>query len=510
MQNLIVVNNAKDWPTEIEGSDVVGARAYLTDPKCSSLRNTRVFNLCKSYRYQSAGYYVSLLAAARGHKPMPSISTILDFKNQSLVRFVSDDLDDLIQSSLKQLVSDDFVLSIYFGKNTAKRYDRLSMRLFKMFPAPFLRAHFHYHHKWQMTSISALSAGEIPPDHFDFAMYMTKEYFAGKRISLPKKVSVRYDLAILYDPLEITSPSDDKAVQKFLKAAESIGLGTEVISKDDYGRIAQFDALFIRETTSVNHHTFRFSRRAAAEGLVVIDDPESILKCTNKVYLAELMQRHSLPVPTTMVVHQKNRKTVAELLGLPCILKQPDSSFSAGVMKVETDQELQAALDVMLDKSDLVIAQVFMPTPYDWRIGILDRKPLFSCKYHMAKNHWQILKPSTKGYPDFGKVETFAIDDAPKYIVQTALKSANLIGDGLYGVDVKEVGKKCFVMEVNENPNIEAGYEDTVLKDALYEAVMKVFMARIEQRKEKQEQKQNHNQSQDQKPDQKQEQERKQ
>jgi glutathione synthase/RimK-type ligase-like ATP-grasp enzyme len=58
----------------------------------------------------------------------------------------------------------------------------------------------------------------------------------------------------------------------------------ELIEKEDYGRLAEFDALFIRETTGVNHHTYRFARRAEAEGLVVVDDPQSILKCTNKVY----------------------------------------------------------------------------------------------------------------------------------------------------------------------------------------------------------------------------------
>ena len=71
------------------------------------------------------------------------------------------------------------------------------------------------------------------------------------------------------------------------KAAAELGLGAEVVGRDDYARIAEFDALFIRATTSVNHYTFRFSRRAAAEGLVVIDDPQSIARCTNKVFLAE-------------------------------------------------------------------------------------------------------------------------------------------------------------------------------------------------------------------------------
>ncbi len=54
--------------------------------------------------------------------------------------------------------------------------------------------------------------------------------------------------------------------------------------------------LFIRETTYVDHHSFRFSRRAEAEGLVVIDDPQSILRCTNKVFLAEAFARRGSAV----------------------------------------------------------------------------------------------------------------------------------------------------------------------------------------------------------------------
>lgn len=484
MQNLIVVNNAKEWPVEIGDSEVAPARAYLTDGRFSSLKNTRVFNLCRSYKYQSIGYYVSLLAAARGQKPMPNVATIQDLKNVSLVRFVSDDLDELIQRSMKQLLSDKFTLSIYFGKNVAKRYDSLSTRLFKLFPAPFLRAQFHYSNKWHMTSIQPASVGEIPPEHFEFAMQMTKDYFAGKRVSHPKRFVSRYDMAILFDPNEADGPSDEKAINRFIKAAESLEIGTEIISKDDYGRLPEFDALFIRESTNVNHHTFRFARKALAEGLVVIDDPDSILKCTNKVFLAELLARHGVPTPRTLVVHQKNRGEVIGELGLPCILKQPDSFFSRGVMKADNASEVQKALDLLLDKSDLVIAQEFVPTPFDWRIAVIDRVPLFACKYFMARRHWQIAKRE-RGRVLFGKVETLPLDQVPKNVLQTALKAANLVGNGLYGVDLKEIKGKALIVEINDNPTVESGLEDAVLKDELYERIMKVFLQRIEQRKGK-------------------------
>jgi glutathione synthase/RimK-type ligase-like ATP-grasp enzyme len=290
-------------------------------------------------------------------------------------------------------------------------------------------------------------------------------------------------LAILHNPEEEEPPSEPEALKRFIRAAEAVGVRAELITRDDYARIAEFDALFIRETTSVNHHTYRFARRASSEGLVVIDDPESIVRCTNKVYLAELLSRHDIATPKTIVLHRDNAADCANELGFPMVLKRPDSSFSRGVIKVASEEELNAQLEQLFEDSDLVVAQEFLPTTFDWRIGILNRKPMFACKYFMAEDHWQIIRPDVNGDDRYGKSETIPVELAPRRAVGAALKAANLIGDGLYGVDVKESNKKFYVIEVNDNPNIDVGVEDAVLRDEIYNRVMEVFLDRIERSK---------------------------
>ena len=73
---LIVVDDPQSWPLEIEGVQLVAARDYITDPHYLTLRRVKIFNLCRSYRYQNLGYYVSLLAAARGHRVLPGIGAL--------------------------------------------------------------------------------------------------------------------------------------------------------------------------------------------------------------------------------------------------------------------------------------------------------------------------------------------------------------------------------------------------------------------------------------------------
>jgi glutathione synthase/RimK-type ligase-like ATP-grasp enzyme len=481
---LIVVNNVKEWPFQIPGVSVVDAWSYLTQPEYAAMRAVKLFNLCKSYRYQSAGYYVTLLAMARGHKPLPSITTIQDMKSQTMVRFVSDDLEDLIQQTLAPIHSNEFTLSVYFGRNLATRYDRLALHIFNLFQAPLIRAEFaRTNGHWQLKSMSPIPVGDIPDAHQPFVIRVASEYFAGRRKSVRKRATPKYDLAILFNPEDDMAPSNKKAIDKFAKAAASLGMAAEIVGRDDYARIAEFDALFIRETTQVNHHTYRFARRAATEGLVVIDDAESILKCANKVYMAEVLACSKVTTPNTMIVHSDNVDKIGATLGFPCVLKQPDSAFSQGVVKVRDEIELAERTDEFLSRSELLIAQEYLPTSFDWRIGICDGQPLFACKYHMASGHWQIVNHADAGDDRYGLFETIPVELAPKSVVRTALKAADLIGNGLYGVDIKQTNGKCYVIEINDNPNIDAGVEDQALKDEMYRRIMEVFLRRIELRK---------------------------
>lgn len=485
---LIVADDPDRWPLDVPGVERVTARAYVAEDRYSTLRKADVYNLCRSYRYQSLGYYVSLLAAARGHRPLPSIQAVQDLKSQTILKIAADELQDLIGTSLTPIQSREFVLSVYFGRNVAKRYDKLAGRLFTMFPAPLMRAFFAVAEKsgkWSLVGLRAIGGNEIPEEHRDFVVEAAQEFFAGRRPRGDKRTGGRYDLAILVDPAEAEPPSNERALRRFVRAAEAAGFNTEFITREDFARLPAFDALFIRETTSVNHHTFRFARRAVAEGLIAVDDPDSILKCTNKVFLAELLVRHGVPAPRTLIVHRDNRDTIAAELGLPVILKQPDGSFSQGVVKAEDEAALKQAVAQLLEKSDLIIAQEYLPTQYDWRIGVFDRQPIFACRYWMAKGHWQILKRDGEGVKQAeGGVTAVPVEHAPAEVVRTALKAANLIGDGLYGVDLKQVGKQVYVIEVNDNPNIDAGFEDKIDGDELYGRFMRVLMRRVERRKE--------------------------
>ena len=483
MKKIIVVNSPKHWKLHVPGIEIVPAQDYLIEPKYLKERNMRVFNLCKDYSYQSKGYYVSLLAEARGHKVIPGVKNMRDLKTTAVIKHISDEIDNLIQKSLKKLTGTEFILSIYFGQNVSPQYLELSQELYRLFQAPLLRAKFVFKQKWFIQSIRPISLDEISESHLEFVDKFAQEYFEKNRYVSSHEEDYLYDLGILTNPEEVEPPSNKEAIQNFIRAAEDTGFRVEMITKKDYPRVGEFDALFIRETTNVNHYTYSFARRAQSEGIAVIDDPDSILRCSNKVYLQELMNAAHIPSPKTIIAHSENRHTLAKEIGFPMVIKSPDSSFSQGVKKATNKEELEQILDLMFEHSDLLIAQEFTPTDFDWRIGVLDGKPLYACKYYMAKGHWQIYNWGSKNKDTLcGKCECIPIEMVPHGIVKTALKICGMIGNGLYGVDLKEWHGKPIVVEVNDNPSIDAGIEDAVGKKKVYLAIMRSLRHRIEDR----------------------------
>lgn len=480
MKKIIIVNNTKDWDFNIPEIEVIDAKTYLTKPEYLELKNARIFNLCRNYKYQSTGYYVSLLAEARQQKMIPNINTLGDFQTQTIIKSLSDDVDALIQKSLFKLKTERFTLSIYFGKNMAKQYHHLAKALFNLVNTPLLRAEFRFNKKWHLKSLMPISVKDISVEHKPFVEEYAKLYFAKKRYNTSKIAKTTYDLAILHNPKESDAPSNQAALQKFIDAGEKLGFYVELITKEDLGRIPEFDALFIRETTAVNHYTYKFSCLAKSEGLVVVDDPVSMMRCTNKVFLAELLHRNKILTPKTLIIHRDNANEVVTKLGLPCVLKKPDSSFSQGVVKAKTSEELKTHLTELLQKSDLIIGQEFLFTDFDWRITLIQGQILFACKYHMAKDHWQIYDWSSEKEENFGSVECFPLNEVPDIVKSTALKAANLIGSGLYGVDIKEKNGQAYIIEVNDNPSIDAGFEDALLGDELYDRIMQYFKLQLE------------------------------
>ncbi|MEZ5551263.1 MAG: RimK family protein [Pseudomonadales bacterium] len=482
---MIIVEKAEDRTWAESAGIAVTAREYVVQADLYGGSRARVVNLSDDYGYMDMGYYCSLLAEARRQKVVPMVETILDLSRKTLYGLQLPELNEALRQEIGKLPQSPraaFTLTICFGQPTESYFKAFARQVFDRFRCPLLKVQVGMEDGWQIRSVEPIAPSDLSPAEFELFLGALEGYTRSDWRRPRSAPQARYSLAILQNPRETLPPSDEGALKKFITIGAGLGIEVELIERKDFLRLAEYDALFIRETTSIDNHTFRFARKAMHEGMPVIDDPVSILRCTNKVYLAELLQANKLPAPKTLIVDRSNLLRVEEELGYPAVLKIPDGSFSRGVVKVEDREALVEQSRKLFKRSELILAQEFMYTTFDWRVGVLGGKPLFVSKYEMSRKHWQIVNHREDGKVIEGGFSTMAVEDAPAEVVETALNAARLMGDSLYGVDLKQNDKGVFVIEINDNPSLERHVEDLVLKDDLYRTILQDFVRRIESR----------------------------
>ena len=492
--HIVIVENIKDWKVTFPDVTVVTAREYLSKAGSASGKNNRILNFCRHYKYLSTGYYCSLLSEARHQKIIPSVRTITDLSRKSIYSLNTDALDDQVNKFFKKNTDDKLgnrmEVDLYFGSTPSSELNELARGIFELFPVPLLRVEFRQQNRWQIHSIKTLSLNQIKPDQEPFFIDALTR-FLGKRWKNANEPQIyKYDLAILYNENERLPPSNMRALRKFIQAGKKLGINVELIQKNNYNQLAEYDALFIRETTAINHHTYQFAKKAETEGMVVIDDPTSIVRCTNKVYLFELLNAFKIPTPKTRILSSREIENEDFGLGYPLVLKIPDGSFSRGVVKAENKAEAVEMARRLLKESELILAQEFMYTEFDWRIGVLNHKAIFACQYFMSKSHWQIIKHGSDGSSSEGGHRAVPLDEVPQTVITSALQAVKHIGNGLYGVDLKQNKEGVYVIEVNDNPNLDAGVEDGCAGDSVYTIILSDFLARLNQRRLEVDQKQ--------------------
>jgi RimK family alpha-L-glutamate ligase len=484
MSWLILVDQDRDFSNADTPHKVMSTRDYLSRPQLFRETKPKIINLARSYAYQGTGYYCALLAEARGHRMMPTVENVTELSRKTLYEHALPELEASLKRCIEKTngaAKADMKLVICFGQVEDQALSTFARLLFDWFRVPILRVVATCGTRCEIERITPASVNTLEPDERVFFAHALAEHTKGAWRRPKARDVLKYSLAVLIDPTEKDSPSDQQSLKHFARLAEKVSIDVEPILKNDLDRLAEYDALWVRATTSIDNFTYRFARRAQQEGMPVIDDPQSMIRCTNKVYLAERLGAAGVPTPKTMIVQsEKQAGEVIKAVGLPVVLKVPDGSFSRGVFKADSEKELQSKIEEMLSSSDLVIAQEFVPTSFDWRIGVLNGEPIFACQYRMARAHWQVVKYREGKSQLEGGFSAIPLDQVPHGVIETAVKAANLMGEGLYGVDMKQTERGLYVIEVNDNPDVNHGVEDLVEKDRVWEKILNWFWVRLE------------------------------
>ncbi|MDB4949610.1 MAG: Glutamate--cysteine ligase [Gemmatimonadetes bacterium] len=520
---LVVVSEEKDAKAFPAGA-VVTADRYLEGGEGLGGEGSVVVNLCRSCDYGGKGYYVSLLAPARGQQAIPSVETLEGLSDAyGLFRALSEvgiscvdgeemqarrkaagarkgagrgvpivragtngkgeDAPGFRAAAEAEVAQTTAVL----GTSVDPRFRQAALSVFREWPLPVMRIRFvHEEEEWKVTGVEPVALHRLARAEREalVAALGDERRVLRRGTEAPRELK-RASIAVLFDERDPFRPSTPETLDRLERVAARMNVFVHRIGLDDLDRLGEYDALFIRALTGVSEPSFPFALRAEALDMPVVDDSQSIIRCSNKVFLHELLCREGVATPRTLVLTSRTSWGEVEgALGLPFVLKLPDGSFSAAVHKVASRAEYRRISPDMFRRSPLLIAQEWLPTEFDWRVTVLGGELLFAARYHMARGHWQI-RSEQKGTERYGKVEAVPRARAPADVVELAVRAASLIGGGLYGVDLKETAGGPVVIEINDNPNLDIGYEDAADGNAVYEDIVGWFVRRIEEVGEK-------------------------
>ncbi len=288
------------------------------------------------------------------------------------------------------------------------------------------------------------------------------------------------EIGVFVERYTVSRSEEMGALMRFSQVAQKLGHRLDVLFRSDMYKIPEYNALFIRALTDPLNSAYVAARTAQLHGLRVIDDPDSIYICCDKVNMYRHLQSAKVPIPETQFLTEadltlRHGKDLLDEMGMPIVLKAPNSSFSMYVERVSTPHEFVKVGHKFLRRADRIVAQKFVRSEFDWRVGVLAGRALYVCQYLIPKRRWKILTYTENGRVIDGDVKGYALNQVDPKLIETAVQAARAIGNGLYGVDLKQVGHEYVVIEVNDNPTIAAGEEDEKAPQ-IYEQIIRYLV----------------------------------
>ena len=482
---VILVDQPKDFPNADTPHKVITTSEYLARPRLFDMGRPKLVNLSRSYAYQSKGYYASLLAEARGHRVVPTVETMLELREAKLYEHALPELEDELNRCARRAdfqPEGELKFLVCFGIARDARFESFGRLLFDWFRCPALEV--------TVEPGDWLSIDRIRPRNLTRLANGEATFFR-----------------------------DGAAPAHQARMARPQGAHDPQIRPRGAARPEREDAAVVGRLDQAlrAHRREAFGRRRADHA------PPARRACRVRrpVHPRDHLDRQphlSLRAPRLAGGHAGHRRPDLDdplhQQGVPdgAARLQPgadpaDRHARRGRGPHQGDGRAGPAAGGE-DPRRLVLARRAQgverrrsssasPTSCSrrptscWRrsscrpsstggSACSSGEPLFVCQYRMARGHWQIVKHGPNGTRE-GGFRTFGLDQAPREIIDIAVRAAKPIGDGFYGVDLKQTDGGIVVMEVNDNPNLEHGIEDSVGKDEVWIKLLKWFIERFEQ-----------------------------
>ena len=214
--------------------------------------------------------------------------------------------------------------------------------------------------------------------------------------------------------------------------------------------LPQYDAVIPRIGASITHYGLAVLRQFEVQGVFPLNESVAIGRSRDKLRALQLLARDGIGLPVTAFAHGPRRaEDVIKLVGgTPCVIKLLEGTQGRGVILAETAASAKSIIEAFSAANMNILVQEYIKEAggNDIRVLVIGGKVVASMM--RSGKMGEFRANLHRG----GKAEAVVVSEEER---RTAVRSAEVLGLNVAGVDLLRSNRGPVVVEVNSSPGIE-------------------------------------------------------
>jgi len=214
--------------------------------------------------------------------------------------------------------------------------------------------------------------------------------------------------------------------------------------------LPQYDAVIPRIGASITHYGLAVLRQFEVQGVFPLNESVAIGRSRDKLRALQLLAREGIGLPVTAFAHGPRRAedVIKEVGGTPCVIKLLEGTQGRGVILAETAASAKSIIEAFSAANMNILVQEYIKEAggNDIRVLVVGGKVVASMMRSCTSGEFRA------NLHRGGKAVAVVLTEDER---RTAVRSAEVLGLNVAGVDLLRSNRGPVVVEVNSSPGIE-------------------------------------------------------
>ena len=213
-------------------------------------------------------------------------------------------------------------------------------------------------------------------------------------------------------------------------------------------KLPHYDAVIPRIGASITHYGLAVLRQFEVQGVFPLNESVAIGRSRDKLRALQLLARDGIGLPVTAFAHgPKRAEDVVKEVGTPCVIKLLEGTQGRGVILAETAASARSIIEAFSAANMNILAQEFIKEAggADLRALVVGGEVVASMQRSCRMGEFRA------NLHRGGMAQPVVLSEDER---RAAVRSAEVLGLNVAGVDMLRSSRGPLVIEVNSSPGI--------------------------------------------------------